>query len=292
MNHLLKGIVTALVTPFSKKGIDEQGLANMVRYQLDAGVSGFVVNGTTAESPCLTGEEVEAIFRMVRSLSSNNIPVVLGTGSNCTAKTISATQRAEQMGADGALVVVPYYNKPNQRGIFEHFKAVAESVQFPIYLYHIPGRCVVGLELGTIAELAKIPNIVGIKDATGDMEFAKNIRKVVPKEFLLFSGDDGSCFDFFANGGDGAISVMSHLIPKQSCRWFSSAKSDQKLKSEFETALPFINSLYIEPNPTVTKWALFEMGQIESYQLRLPLIGLDTIGQQKVRPHLQSMGLV
>ena len=279
------GIYTALITPFLEGEVDYESLDRLVQFQLDNGVDGFVVNGTTAESPCLEPSEVEKIYRRVRGLSEGKVPIVLGTGSNNTKSSIAMTQQAESWGVDGALVVVPYYNKPSQAGQKAHFEAVAQSTKLPIILYHIPGRCVVGLEVETIKSLLRNQNIVAIKDATGDMDFARRVHQETGGEFCLLSGDDGSSYEFYKTAGDGMISVMSHVLPKKCKDWFEDAKGAQALEEDFTKHLDFINGLYLEPNPSPVKWVLKEMGIIRSEETRLPLLPLS----EEKRPQLRSL---
>lgn len=203
------GAISALVTPFLNGEVDYTSLEKLVAYQLDNGIKGFVVNGTTAESPTLTSAEVSKIFSMVRAQAGVNFPIILGTGSNSTAKTVEATKKASELGANAALVVVPYYNKPPQRGLVEHFKAVAKESEVPVILYNVPGRTITGMTVDTIAELAEVKNILGIKEATGDIKFDQELMARMPKNFLMLSGDDPTYIDFLKSGGKGIISVMS-----------------------------------------------------------------------------------
>ena len=186
------GVITALITPFKDAKVDYRSLERLVQKQIQDGVSGFVVNGTTAESPTLHKSEVAEIFSQVKKLVPKNFPLIVGSGSNSTEKSIADSKEAEKMGADALLLVVPYYNKPQQRGLFEHFKAVASSVSIPSILYNVPGRTVTSLELETIRKLAEHPQIVGIKEASGKVEFAGQIRRQCGEAFVLLSGDDGS----------------------------------------------------------------------------------------------------
>lgn len=208
----LEGVITALVTPFHRGEVDERSFRRLLQSQLNDGVDGFVVNGTTAESPCLRFGEIERLFEIAREESDGEVLLLLGTGSNCTRRTIEMTQAAVRWGADAALVVTPYYNKPPQRGLVEHFKAIADACNIPIVLYNVPSRTITALSVETVAELAKHPRIAGIKEASGDMKALEQIMEVVPDDFALLSGDDGTCVEFCRRGGHGVIAVASHLI--------------------------------------------------------------------------------
>jgi 4-hydroxy-tetrahydrodipicolinate synthase len=276
----LKGVITALSTPFKNGKIDFESLQRLLKHQLENGVQGFVVNGTTAESPTLKAEEISELFHFVRKNTPKGFPLIVGTGSNSTAKTIEDSKAAEKMGADALLVVVPYYNKPPQRGLFEHFKAVAGSVGIPVLLYNVPSRTITTLELDTIKKLSEHPNIVGIKEATGNIEFAKEIRKACGKEFILLSGDDGTYDEFMAAGGDGVISVSSHIIPQAMVK--IQARSHKEL----------IDLLFCEPNPIPLKMALHQMGIFSSPECRLPLVTLSENHTESLKKAMKQKGLL
>ncbi|HRO66936.1 MAG TPA: 4-hydroxy-tetrahydrodipicolinate synthase [Pseudobdellovibrionaceae bacterium] len=273
----LKGVFTALITPFQNGKIDFASLERLLARQLAGGIDGFVVNGTTAESPTLSEEEVADLFSFVRKKVGAKVPLILGTGSNSTEDTIAATRRAEQWGADAALVVVPYYNKPPQRGLFAHFKAVADATRLPILLYNVPGRTITSLELETIRKLSEIENIVGIKEASGKIEFASEIRKACGKDFVLLSGDDGTYAKFLEAGGDGVISVASHILPEAFSRWTKALHQGDAASSlkEIPQYAKVIDLLFVEANPIPVKKALQFMGVIQSASLRLPLVEMD-----------------
>lgn len=268
-----KGVITALITPFFQGQVDYDSLKKLVLFQLEKGVEGFVINGTTAESPTLKWSEVEKIFQFVKALVPANFPLIVGTGSNSTEKTIETSKAAEKLGADALLVVVPYYNKPPQRGLFEHFKSVASSVSIPTILYNVPSRTITALELETIKKLAAHPSIIGIKEASGNIEFAKAIRQQCGETFLLLSGDDGTYDEFKKAGGDGVISVCSHIIP------------ESMLQVKARESLDLINALFCEANPIPVKMALYVMGIIRSPECRLPLV---TMSEDKI-PALKKL---
>jgi 4-hydroxy-tetrahydrodipicolinate synthase len=287
------GVITALVTPFLNGEVDFDSLKKIVRFQMDRGVSGFVVSGTTGESPTLSSQEKQNIFKCVREVSGGKVPLIVGTGTNSTSDSILATQEAARWGADAALVVVPYYNKPPQRGLIQHFKAIAECSNLPILLYNVPGRTITKLELETISELSRVKKIVGIKDATGDIDLGKKTIDACPSDFLVTSGDDGTFLQLALVGGGGVISVGSHIFPKQFSDWYLRAKKgDAKVCEEFKTIAELNDYLYVEANPIPIKMALYHMGLIASPELRLPLVSLD--GQKAIilKNKMQQAGLI
>jgi 4-hydroxy-tetrahydrodipicolinate synthase len=290
----LKGTFTALVTPFNNGKVDYASLDRLLRHQLDAGIDGFVVNGTTAESPTLESEEVIKIFHHIRKYCGSQVPLILGTGSNSTKKTIEETKKAASLGADAALVVVPYYNKPPQRGLYEHFKATASSTQIPIILYNVPGRTVTTLSVETIVKLSEIKNIVGIKEASGKIDFAEQIIKGCHKDFVMLSGDDESYVEFLAVGGHGVISVASHIIPKQMIQWRHWAQSGQieRARAEIQDYKNLINLLFVEANPIPVKKALALIGVLETADMRLPLVECSAESTEKLKIELKKVGLL
>ncbi|RYZ76392.1 MAG: 4-hydroxy-tetrahydrodipicolinate synthase [Proteobacteria bacterium] len=289
----LSGVLTALITPFKQGEIDWSSFRKLLRFQLDGGVQGFVVSGTTAESPTLSKEEKKKLFDFVKSESGGQATLVMGTGSNSTSETIEATKAASQWRADAALVVVPYYNKPPQRGLFQHFQKVAECSELPIILYNVPGRTITKLELDTIVELSKIKNIVGIKDATGDMELGTNQVLECANDFMVVSGDDGTFLDLTSRGGKGVISVAAHILPKEFSSWCSRArKGDGAPREEFMRFNDLNNYLYVEANPIPIKMALHLMGLIESPELRLPLVQLSEPYTLELKTKMKAVGLL
>ena len=290
----LKGTFTAIVTPFKNGKIDYASVDRILKQQLESGVDGFVVNGTTGESPTLSQSEVEELYRHIRTFCGTQVPLILGTGSNCTSKTISATQKAEDLGADAALVVVPYYNKPPQRGLYAHFKAVADSVGLPVILYNVPGRTITSLSLETIRDLSKAKNIVGIKEASGKVDFAQQIISTCENDFVMLSGDDESYVEFLSVGGHGVISVASHVIPKQMVQWRSWAKQGRidLAREEINKYRQLINLLFVEANPIPVKKALCLMGIIDSAELRLPLVELSDENTKKLSDEMKKVGLL
>lgn len=287
------GTFTALVTPFSAGQVDLDSLRALVQYQVQGGISGLVVNGTTAESPTLSQDEVATIFKVVREETEGKIPLLLGTGSNSTALTVKKTQQAENWGADGALVVVPYYNKPTQMGLLQHFLAVANATSIPIMLYNVPGRTITGLEIETLKELSAHENIIGVKDATADLELAQKILQQCRQTWTLSSGDDFTCMELCRLGGHGVISVVSNLLPREVTQWIERSRNqDSKVTEEYAQYADFLNLLYAEPNPTPIKAALALKGIIASPELRLPLLMATPALQDKLTSHMQGLGIL
>lgn len=288
MNSKFKGVFSALLTPFYDGQVDYISLEKHILFQMKHNISGFVVNGTTAESPTLTWDEVEKIFKCVKKLSAG-CPLIVGVGSNSTAQTIENTKRANDMGADAVLVVVPYYNKPPQRGLIKHFSAVADASQIPVIIYNVPSRTITNLSVESIINLSKVKNIIGIKEASGNLDFFNQIKQGVSKEFVNLSGDDATYLDFLNRGGDGIISVMSNILPQECVRWTKNPKGSE---SAFNKYLKFINGLYVESNPIVSKWMLCKMGIYRSAEMRLPLVELDPALQPQIESLLKEFSII
>lgn len=289
-----KATMTALITPFDGGAVDFQSLEKLIKHQVQNGVEGFVINGTTAESPTLIENEVVEIFKAARAIVGPAFPLVMGTGSNSTAKTEEASEKAEALGADAVLVVVPYYNKPPQRGLVQHFSAVAKSVSIPVILYNVPGRTITALSSESIRELSQVQNIVGIKEASGNIEFSSEIIRKAGPEFVMLSGDDGTYVDFLKAGGHGVISVASHVIPREMLNWkklVQGGKYDEA-NTDLKKHLPLINHLFVEANPIPVKMALYYMGLIKSPELRLPLVQMSEELAQKMKQEMKSLGVI
>ncbi len=288
-----EGLFTALVTPFTNNGsIDYKSLKKLIVNQLEKGVQGFVVNGTTAESPTLSFEEKKSIFEFVKAETANQVPLIFGSGSNNTSESIELSKQAEAWGADGLLVVCPYYNKPNQRGLEAHFTAVAKAVKLPIMLYNVPSRTVVGLEADTVAKLSKLENIVAIKEASGDISLGKSIVDLTDKNFLVSSGDDLSFIDLSLHGGKGIVSVCSHILPELTLSCLKGAvEGDSSVNNKFSPYKTLINYLYIEPNPVPVKYALCKLGIIDTPKVRLPLVNLSEIHAMELEALMTKVNL-
>jgi len=294
MSLKFNGVISALPTPFLNGAVDMKSFVRLVEYQLKNGINGFVVNGTTAESPTLSWSEVEALYKTVREISGTRVPIILGTGSNSTADTIETTKLAADMGADAALVVVPYYNKPPQRGLEAHFRAVADSSKLPIILYNVPGRTITAMSIETIVNLSAVKNIVAIKEASGDISFDQQLKNKLPPQFTLLSGDDPTYIDFLKLGGNGVISVMSNAITAPCAQWTEQAKSAQweKLTADFARYRNLISLMYVEANPIPLKWMLYKMGLFASAEMRLPLVSLEATHHEKISSEMKALGLI
>lgn len=294
MSKQLQGIITALVTPFHNGRVDYTSLKKLVVSQLDAGVDGLVVNGTTAESPTLTADEVEKIFKTVKALVSKQVPIILGAGDNSTARTVEKVKKWGRWSPDAFLLVTPYYNRPTQEGLYQHFQACADVAKKPIVLYNVPTRTAVNMQIETIERLAKHKNIISIKEASGNMELASQMSERLPKNFILLSGDDSSCMDFCNRGGRGVVSVISHIIPKEMkeiCK--RSSSGDLSAVGMWTSEYFELNKLMgIEPNPTPVKQALKEMGIIRSSEMRLPLVKMTTPSRDQLKAEMKRKGLL
>jgi 4-hydroxy-tetrahydrodipicolinate synthase len=287
------GVYTALVTPFKDGEVDTASLKKLVKFQLDRGVQGFVICGTTAESPCLSKKEKEQVFKTVEAEAGGQVPLIMGTGSNNTRETIEATKDATFWGADAALVVVPYYNKPPQRGLEQHYRAIADASEIPVMLYNVPSRTITKLELETIISLSHHKNIVGIKDAIGDMDLARKTLEQSRDGFVVTSGDDATYLDLVTEGGHGVISVASHILPREFVTWYRKAHAtDTSWKSEFTAARSLIDYLYVEANPIPVKMALALMGVIATPEMRLPLAPLIEPYTTELKTRMQKQGLL
>jgi len=272
---MLKGALTALITPFSDKGgVDEKAFRNLVEWQIKEGIHGLVPVGTTGESPTLTHNEHKHVIEICVEQAKKRVPVVAGTGSNSTAEAIELARHAEKAGADAALVVTPYYNKPNQRGLYAHFAAIAEAISLPIIIYNIPGRSVIDMLPQTMGRLAgDFKNIVGVKDATGRIERVSEQRITCGEAFIQLSGEDATALGFNAQGGHGCISVTSNIAPRL-CAEFQNACMEGDFASALvihQKLMPLHKLLFVEPNPAVVKYAAAKLGLCKPL-LRLPLV--------------------
>ena len=287
------GIITALATPFLEDKLDRDSFFKLLNRQVKEGANGFVVNGTTGESPCLSEDEVEKLFLWTRE-HARELPLILGVGANSTKKTIQNIKRAYQLKADAVLAVVPYYNKPPQKGLVYHFKKCAEESFLPLILYNVPSRTGVGLSLSSVLELSQHPQIIGIKEASGDLNFGRGIIQQTPDDFLVLSGDDFSCLELCKLGGDGGICVISHVIMKPLCQFFQRIKKNdlEAIKEYKEKYTELLKIVYSETNPIGIKMALHLMGIFQSSELRSPLISLTENHTEKMNQILKKMELL
>ena len=288
-----KGSITALITPFKDGKVDEPALQRLVAWQIDQGTHGLVPCGTTGESPTLTHDEHRRVVELCVESAAGRVPVIAGTGSNSTAEAVELTRHAKSAGADGVLVVTPYYNKPTQEGLYQHFKAINDCAEVPIIVYNIPGRSVIDMSVETMARLFKLANIVGVKDATANMARASQQRVALGIEFVQLSGEDATALGFMAHGGQGCISVTANVAPAL-CAEFQLAC----LAGNFHRALqlqdrlmPLHDALFVESNPGPVKYAASRLG-LCSADTRLPLVPLAPASRKRVEDALSAVGLV
>lgn len=270
-------VLTAMVTPFDQNGeVDFPATENLINYLIANGTDGLVVSGTTGESPTITDEEKVELFKFAVKVVNGRIPVIAGTGSYNTKASIELTKKAEEAGVDAVMLVTPYYNKPSQEGMYEHFKAIAESTKLPIILYNIPGRSVVNLSVDTVVRLAEIPNIVAIKEASGNLDAMSQIIENTPDTFSLYSGDDGLTIPALSIGGTGVISVASHVIGNEMQDMIKKflLGNVQAAAKEHRRLLPLMKALFIAPNPAPVKAALNLKG-VPVGGVRLPMVPLN-----------------
>jgi len=287
---MFRGTFTALVTPFRNGDVDLAAFEKSIEAQIVAGISGVVAVGTTGESPTLTHEEKEKVIQCTMKITNGHCKVLAGTGTNSTRDAIEATKFAEKAGVDGVLLVAPYYNKPSQEGLFRHFKAIAEATSLPIMLYNIPGRCSVDIGPDTVVRLAEsCGNIVSIKEASGSVERVGELRRRLPREFSIMSGDDSLTLPFMAVGAVGIVSVASNLFPAEVCALVRACESGDYKSAEslHRKMFPLFKDLFIEPNPVPVKTALGWRGAM-SAEVRLPLCEMTDANQTRLRKTLEA----
>ena len=288
-----QGSITALITPFKNGEVDAKAFQRLVEWQIDQGTHGLVPVGTTGESPTLTHEEHKQVIELCIEAASGRVPVIAGTGSNSTSEAIALTRFAKKAGADGALVVTPYYNKPTQEGLYLHYKAINDAVDIPILIYNIPGRSIVDMSVDTMARLFKLPNIAGVKDATANMSRVSQQRAAMGTEFVQLSGEDATALGFNAHGGQGCISVTANIAPAL-CSEFQLACLGSNFKRALEIQdrlMPLHDALFVESNPGPVKYAAEKLG-LCSGETRPPLAPLAAASKAKVDAALAKVGLV
>jgi len=291
---MIKGSIVAIVTPMFEDGsLDKDGLRKLIDWHVEEGTDGIVIVGTTGESATVTPEEHVELIKLTVDHVAGRIPVIAGSGGNSTAEAIALTRAAKEVGADASLQVVPYYNRPTQEGMYRHFKAIAEAVDLPVILYNVPGRTVADMSNETIARLSTIPNIVGVKDATGNIGRGIELLRMVDKSFAVYSGDDPTAMTLMFCGGAGNISVTANVAPRAMHELCVAAMAgDVKRAVEINNRVLDLHAkLFVEPNPVPVKWALAEMGKMPS-GLRLPLAPLSEPFHDTVRGALRAAGLV
>ncbi|GHD99132.1 dihydrodipicolinate synthase [Defluviimonas sp. 20V17] len=290
---MFKGSIPALITPFKNGALDLDTLKKLVEWHIAEGSSAIVPVGTTGESPTLSHEEHDLVVAEVVKAAAGRVPVIAGTGSNNTVEAIRLTQHAEAAGADAALVVTPYYNKPTQTGLLAHFRAVHDATNLPIIIYNIPGRSVIDMSPETMGELARLPRIVGVKDATGDVTRVSKQRITCGKDFIQLSGEDASALGFNAQGGVGCISVTANVAPKL-CAEFQAATlaGDYAAALDYQDRLmPLHTAIFLEPGVAGAKYGLSKLGLCEN-EVRLPLVGVTDATKARIDDAMRHAGLI
>ncbi len=293
---MFKGSNVALITPFKNNGLDEEAYIKLIHFHMDNGTSGLVPAGTTGESPTLNHNEHQRVIDLCIKESNGKIPVIAGTGSNSTEEAISLTSHAEKAGANGALIVTPYYNKPTQEGLYQHYKSINDKCGIPILIYNIPGRSVIDMSVDTMARLFELKNIVGVKDATGDLDRVNQQLSKMGKEFIQLTGNDDNAFEFNKRGGVGTISVTANIAPKL-CSEFQklSVSNNQNEINEAEKLdkilQPVHSAMFIESNPSPVKYAAKLLNLCDDY-VRLPLVRTSEKAKPIIQKALESAKLI
>ena len=293
---MFKGSNVALITPFKNNKLDEDNYIKLINFHLENGTNGLVPAGTTGESPTLSHDEHQKVIQLCVSETKNKIPVIAGTGSNSTEEAISLSKHAEKAGADAILIVTPYYNKPTQEGLYQHYKSINDNCGLPIIIYNIPSRSVVDMSVDTMARLFELKNIVGVKDATGDLNRVDQQKAKMGNEFIQLTGNDDNAFEFNKRGGIGSISVTANIAPKLCSEFqkFSKSNSDNEFKEAQrldQMLQPLHKTLFIESNPSPVKYAAKLLGLCGD-EVRLPLVRITKNSQEEVKKALSSAQLI
>ena len=293
---MFKGSNVALVTPFKNNKLDDETYIKLIHFHIENGTSGLVPAGTTGESPTLSHNEHERVIELCVKESNGKLPVFAGTGSNSTEEAISLTSHAEKIGANGALIVTPYYNKPTQEGLYQHYKAINDKCGIPIIIYNIPGRSVIDMTVDTMAKLYELKNIIGVKDATGDLDRVDKTLKKMGKDFLQLTGNDDNAFEFNKRGGQGAISVTANIAPKFCSQFqkFSKSKNNNEIieAERLDKVLqPVHHAMFVESNPSPVKYAAKLMNLCDD-DVRLPLVKVTEKTKEIVEKALKSAKLI
>lgn len=291
---MIQGSLVAIVTPMHADGsLDLPGLRKLIDWHITEGTDGIVIVGTTGESPTVSVEEHCELIKVAVEHTNKRIPIIAGTGGNSTSEAIALTSYAKQVGADASLLVVPYYNRPTQEGMYQHFRKIAESVELPVILYNVPGRTVADMDNATILRLAQVPGIMGVKDATGNIARGTDLIRLAPESFAVYSGDDATAMALMLCGGKGNISVTANVAPRamhELCVAACAGNIAAAVKIN-NRLLPLHNKLFIEPNPLPVKWAMAEMGLIPT-GIRLPLVPLSAQYHDVVRVAMRESGVL
>jgi 4-hydroxy-tetrahydrodipicolinate synthase len=289
-----EGAITALVTPMRNGAIDEQGLVDLIEFQIASGIHGIVPCGTTGESATLNFDEHKRVIELTVKTVKGRVPVIAGTGANSTLEAIELTESAKASGADAVLSVVPYYNKPSQEGLFQHFKAILAAVDIPMILYNVPGRTVTNMLPTTVARLATLPNVIGIKEASGNLSQISEIIQLCPKEFILLSGDDFTAMPTVLIGGKGVISVVSNLEPGKTAAMIEAAMGCDvaRAKTFHYELFSLMGTMFCYPSPAPAKKGLELMGRIRSGEVRLPMTQMDAASLERLKKDMATLGLL
>ena len=290
---MFKGSLPALVTPFGESGVDFDALKAIVEWHIEQGSHGVVAVGTTGESPTLTHEEHEEVVKVATEAAAKRIPVIAGAGSNNTDESLRLVKFAKSVGADAVLVVTPYYNKPTQQGLYEHYKALHDSCEIPIIIYNIPGRSVIDMNPDTMGRLARLNRIVGVKDATGDVTRVSKQRQTCGSDFIQLSGEDASALGFNAHGGIGCISVTANVAPKL-CAEFQNALLEGNYAAALEyqdRLMPLHTAIFVEPGLAGAKYGMSLLGKCEN-RVRLPLVPVTPETESKIREAMEFAGVI
>jgi 4-hydroxy-tetrahydrodipicolinate synthase len=291
---MIQGSIVAIVTPMHADGtLDVPGLRKLIDWHIAEGTDSIVIVGTTGESPTVTVDEHCELIKVAVDHAAKRIPIIAGSGGNSTSEAIELTKYAKSVGADASLQVVPYYNRPTQEGMYQHFRKIAESVELPVILYNVPGRTVADMSNDTILRLAQVPGIVGVKDATGNIARGSDLIRLAPKEFAVYSGDDATAMALMFCGAKGNISVTANVAPRAMHELCVAAMNGKVAEAVAinNKLLPLHNKLFVEPNPVPVKWALAEIGRMEA-GIRLPLVPLSAEYHATVRAALRESGVL
>nr|WP_263313321.1 4-hydroxy-tetrahydrodipicolinate synthase [Mammaliicoccus sp. Marseille-Q6498] len=276
MSHIFTGVGVALTTPFTNNDVDYEAFENHIEFLINNGAKSIIINGTTAENPTLTTEEKNTLLECGIKKINGRVPVIAGTGTNNTQASIEASIKAKDLGADAIMLITPYYNKTSQRGLIAHFTKIATEVELPVVLYNVPSRTNMTIEIDTVLKLSENPYIVALKDATGDLEYAKTLKEKLPSDFALYSGNDDNMFDYYKLGGDGLISVVANAIPYETQQIFDLVTNNEldQAESLYQNVQALLNHLSVDVNPVPIKLLTTELG-FGQYEVRLPLVTLE-----------------
>jgi 4-hydroxy-tetrahydrodipicolinate synthase len=289
-----QGALTALVTPMQHGRIDEQGLVDLIEFQIESGIHGIVPCGTTGESATLSFEEHKRVIELTVKVVNGRVPVIAGTGANSTLEAIELTESAKKSGADAVLSVVPYYNKPSQEGVYQHFKAILDAVDIPMILYNVPGRTVTNMLPTTVARLAVLPKVIGIKEASGSLQQISEVIQLCPSDFIILSGDDFTAMPTIMIGGKGVISVVSNLEPAKTAAMIEAALDGDvaRAKALHYQLFSLMGTMFCYPSPAPAKKGLELMGKIASGEVRLPMTQMDEASLARLQKTMTQSGLL